>query len=119
MFGALNSMEPPIMMLNVFDMIYQGPKGPDYQGVRDWVAGWVESRLDAFSNVLEGKEYVLGQFSAADVLLSSILRILRDTDFVTKRPIVAAYHARCEARPAFKKALADQLESFAKNAPKN
>jgi glutathione S-transferase len=119
MFSALNSIEPPIMMLNILDMIYQGPKGENYDGLRAWVAGWVESRLDVLAGVLEGKEYVLGRFSAADVLLTTVLRIMRDTDFVQKRPVLAAYQRRCEARPAFQKALQDHMASFAKHAPKN
>ena len=119
MFGALNSVEPPIMMLSVLDVIYQGSKGDGFQGVRAWVAGWVESRLDVLAGVLEGNEYVLGHFSAADVLLTTVLRMLRDTDYVKKRPVLAAYQNRCEARPAFQKALAAHLANFAKHAPKN
>lgn len=119
MFGALNSVEPPIMMFNILDMIYQGAKGEGYDGIRAWVASWVESRLDVLVGVLEGKEYVLGYFSAADVLLTTVLRILRDTDFVKKRPVLVAYQRRCEGRPAFQKALQDHMENFAKHAPKN
>lgn len=119
MFGALNSIEPPIMMLNVLDMIYQGPKGEDYDGIRTWVAGWVESRLDVLAGVLEGKDYVLDRFTAADVLLTTVLRILRDTDFVEKRAVLATYQQRCEARPAFRKALHDHMASFAEHAPKH
>jgi glutathione S-transferase len=119
MFGALNSVEPPVMMLNILDMIYQGPKGDDYAGLRAWVAGWVESRLDVLAVVLEGKDYVLGPFSAADVLLTTVLRVLRDTDYVEKRSVLDAYQRRCEARPAFQKALKDHLQNFAKHAPKN
>jgi glutathione S-transferase len=118
MFGALNSVEPPVMMLNILDMIYQGPKGEDYEGLRTWLAGWVESRLDALAGVLQGKDYLLGRFTAADVLLTTVLRILRDTDFVEKRPVLAAYQQRCEARPAFRKALHDHLANFARHAPK-
>ena len=117
MFGALNSIEPPVMMFNVLDMIYQGPKGDDYMGLRAWVVGWVESRLDVLAGVLEGKEYVLGRFTAADVLLTTVLRILRDTDLVKERAVLDAYQRRCEARPAFKKALADHMANFAKHAP--
>jgi glutathione S-transferase len=119
MFGALNSIEPPVMMLNVLDMIYQGPKREEYNGIRAWVASWVESRLDVLAGVLEGQEHVLGRFTAADVLLTTVLRILRDTDFVRKRAALAAYQQRCEARPAFQKALRDHLASFATHAPKN
>jgi glutathione S-transferase len=118
MFAALNSIEPPIMMFNILDMIYQGPKGADYNGIRAWVASWVESRLDVLAGVLEGKEYVLSRFSAADVLLTTVLRILRDTDFVKKRAVLDAYQRRCEARPAFQKALQDHLATFAKHAPR-
>jgi len=119
MFGALNSIEPSVMMLNVLEMIYQGPKGEEYKGIRAWVAGWVESRLDVLAGVLDGKEHVLGRFTAADVLLTTVLRDLRDTDFVRKREVLAAYQQRCEARPAFQKALRDHLASFATRAPKN
>jgi glutathione S-transferase len=100
-------------------MIYQGPKGEEYNGIRAWVAGWVESRLDVLAGVLEGKEHVLGRFTAADVLLTTVLRILRDTDFVRERAALAAYQQRCEARPAFQKALRDHLANFATHAPKN
>lgn len=117
MFSALNSIEPPIMMLNVLDMIYQKQPGEQFDGLRAWVAGWVESRLNDFSRALEGKDYIVGDFSAADVLLTTVLRILRDTDFVTKRPVLAAYQQRCEARPAFQKALADHLANFARHTP--
>lgn len=117
-FGALNSVEPPVMMLNIIDMIYQGPKGDDVKGLRTWIEGWLESRLDVLVHQLESKEYVLGRFTAADVLLATVLRVLRDTDLVVKRPVLVAYQARCEARPAFQKALADHLASFAKHAPK-
>jgi glutathione S-transferase len=51
------------------------------------------------------------------VLLTTVLRILRETDFVEKRPVLAAYQHRCEARQAFKTALKDHMANFAKHAP--
>jgi glutathione S-transferase len=117
MFGALNSVEPPIMMLNVLDMAYQGPKGESHDALRAWVAGWVETRLDVLGGVLGTQDYLLGRFTAADLLLTTVLRILRNTDFVEKRTVLDAYRRRCEARPAFQKALRDHLDNFAKHAP--
>jgi glutathione S-transferase len=117
MFGALNSIEPPIMMLNILDIVYQGPKGEDLKALRAWIVPWIESRLDTLVHVMEGKDYVLGRFTAADVLLTTVLRMLRDTDFVEARPVLKAYQRRCEARPAFQKALADHIANFAKHAP--
>jgi glutathione S-transferase len=51
-------------------------------------------------------------FSAADILMTSVLRILRHTELVEEQPALAAYKERCEARPAFKKALAAQMATF-------
>jgi glutathione S-transferase len=36
---------------------------------------------------------------------------------VSDIPVLAAYQARCEARPAFKRALTDQLATFERYAP--
>jgi glutathione S-transferase len=117
LFATLNSVETPIYMFNILDMIYGGPKGEDYRGLKAWVVAFVESRLDAVVQVLADKEYLLGRFTAADVLLTCVLRILFDTDLVKKRPTLHTYQQRCEARPAFQKALADQVATFERHAP--
>jgi glutathione S-transferase len=44
--------------------------------------------------------------------MTTVLRILRHTDIVSGRPTLKAYQQRCEARPAFQKALADHLKPF-------
>jgi glutathione S-transferase len=49
-------------------------------------------------------------------LMTAVLRILRHTDIVSGRPVLAAYQERCEARPAFQKAIADHLRSFVARA---
>jgi glutathione S-transferase len=50
-------------------------------------------------------------------MMTTVLRILRTGDLVSRRPTLEAYKQRHEARPAFKKALTDQLAAFAKHAP--
>lgn len=49
--------------------------------------------------------------------MTTVLQILRCTTLVAEMPVLEAYRLRCEARPAFQKALADQMAVFAKNAP--
>jgi glutathione S-transferase len=49
--------------------------------------------------------------------MTTVLRILRHTDLVAKYPPLESYVRRCEARPAFQKALADQLAPFVTHAP--
>jgi glutathione S-transferase len=85
--------------------------------VRNEVSARVDSRLDSVAAFLADKDYLEGGFSAADLLMTTVLRVLRDTDKVASRPVLAAYQRRCESRPAFAKALADQLAVFAQNAP--
>ena len=50
-------------------------------------------------------------------MMSQVLRLLRHTSLIAEIPTLAAYSLRCESRPAFKKALADQMRTFAANAP--
>jgi glutathione S-transferase len=57
-------------------------------------------------------EYLVERFSAADILMSTVLRILQDSKLLDEQPSIAAYRARCEARPAFQTALAGQLKDL-------
>jgi len=117
MFAALNTVEPPIMMLNVIDLRPGGaPEGA--KDVRAAVVAMIEKRLDALAAFLDGREHLVeDRFTAADLLMTSVLRILRTTDLVAARPTLDAYRQRSEARPAFRKALAEQMAPFAANAP--
>jgi glutathione S-transferase len=45
-------------------------------------------------------------------MMTSVLRILRHTRLVQAEPLLAAYQARCEARPAFQRALQEQMAAF-------
>ena len=115
MFAALSTVEPPILALNAFGM-----KAPTSDGVvptRDQVAGLVAKRLLSLAAFLEGKQHLEGDFSAADLLMTTVLRVLRVTTMVSSLPVLKAYQARCEARPAFQRALAAQLDTFARNQP--
>jgi glutathione S-transferase len=49
----------------------------------------------------------------ADILMASVLRLLDQSGIVERFPAASAYLARCIARPAFQKALADQVDLYA------
>lgn len=49
--------------------------------------------------------------------MTTVLRMLRHTDVVARRPTLKAYQERCEARPAFAKAMTDHLRPFQTGAP--
>ena len=52
------------------------------------------------------------RFTAGDLMMTTVLRILRHTDIVSSDPCLAAYVERCTARPAFKRALDAQLGDY-------
>jgi len=117
MLAALNTIEPPITTLNVIDL-QPGGAPPGAKELRDSVVSRIGIRLDSLAAFLGDRENLVGgRFTAADLLMTTVLRILRTTDLVQRRPALAAYKERHEARPAFKKALADQMGTFAANAP--
>jgi glutathione S-transferase len=118
MFAALNSVEPPITMLNVLDRQPADVLGRAPE-IRAAVVERTQGRLDRLAAFLGDREHlVAGRFTAADLLMTTVLRALRNTDLIRKMPSLEAYLLQCEARPAFKKALEAQLAVFAAHAPK-
>jgi glutathione S-transferase len=113
-FAALNSVEPHVQNLVEVDLFQaQEPWAP---ARRQKVGEAVQKRLAAVETWLGERDYLEGRFTAADLMMTTVLRILRHTDLVAQRPPLKAYQERCEARPAFKKALADHLKPFEANA---
>lgn len=115
MFAALNTVEPQAQNLAEIDLFHA--KEEWAKARRPSAVEAVNKRLTSLSAWLEGRDYLEGRFTAADLLMTTVLRILRHTELVAEMPVLAAYHQRCEARPAFQKALADQMAVFAANAP--
>ena len=112
-FAALNSIEPAIDGLGDIDR----EAGEAWAVARRPAAlAFVHKRLDELEAWLGDRDYLEGQFTAGDLMMTTVLRNLRQTDIVAARPVLAAYQARCEARPAFKKALADHMRPFKANA---
>jgi glutathione S-transferase len=54
----------------------------------------VGSRLDALIPKLEAREYLEDRFTAADILMGSVMRMLFDTEFITSRPVLLQYRNR-------------------------
>jgi glutathione S-transferase len=115
MFAALNSIEPRIQNLAEIDLFHAEEAWTKQR--RPAAVEAVERRLSALAAWLEGRDYLEGRFTAADLLMTTVLHILRHTDLVTRNPILDGYRRRCEARPAFEKAMKDHLALFAQHAP--
>ena len=69
--------------------------------------GDFDSMIRAFEDGLGGRPWIMGdRFSAADVMLGSSASFLRQFGMMPDSPVLGAYADRCEARPAFRRALA-------------
>lgn len=117
LFAALNSIEPhlsELAMATLFEADKDWSK-PRIPGIRKRIA----SRLDRLSERLGEDEWLEGGFSIADVMMVTVLRIVEDDtrDLFEARPNLAAYRARGQARPAFRRALDAQMAGFTAKAP--
>lgn len=115
MIAALNSIEVAIQGLVEIDIFNAGAEWASAR--RPAVVERLEGRLADLSKALGDKSYLDGEtFTVGDLMMVTVLRILRHTDILSKYPNLVAYKERCEARPAFKKALQDQLATFEREA---
>lgn len=114
-FAALNTVEPPIMdraIATLFeaDAPWSRPRLPS-------IEARIRERLGEVAERLGARDWYGDAFSAGDLLMIAVLRILRGTSLLEGFPTLDAYVARGEARPAFRRALADQLAGFTGSPP--
>lgn len=103
--AALNSIEQMI-----FELVNAGEQWAALR--RPEAEQKVRDRLTRLSAWLGDKQYLEDRFTAGDLIMTTVLRNLRHTDLVAEHTNLATYVARCEARPAFQQALAEQLSDF-------
>jgi glutathione S-transferase len=110
MFAALNSVEPHIVNLVALDLFHAKEDWAKQR--RPAALQLAQSRLNALADWLHGRDYLEERFTAADLLMTTVLRIPRHCDLVAQMPVLENYRLRCEGRPAFQKALAAQMADF-------
>jgi len=107
MFAALNTVEPPIFEL-ANARIAESDKSWSSERL-PLVKDRVRSPLQQLSAHLGDADWIDGAFSAGDLMMVSVLLRLRASGILDEFPNLAAYVARGEARPAYKRAFAAQL----------
>jgi Glutathione S-transferase len=110
MFAAIGTVEPPIVERSMALLL---------EADRPWHAERlpllderVRVRLDQLSARLGEAEWLDGDFSAGDLMMVSVLLRLGGSGLLEAFPNLAAYVARGEARPAYRRAFAAQLAVF-------
>jgi glutathione S-transferase len=110
MFAALSTVEPPIVDLTIAKLV---------EGNEAWaeqrlplVEDRIRDRLGELSHRLGDADWLDGAFSAGDLLMVHVLIRLRRSGLLDEYPNLAAYVARGESRPAYKRAFDAQLAAF-------
>lgn len=110
MFAALNTVEPPVMDLSIVD-IFEADK-PWSKPRRPSVEQRVRERLGEVAARLGDRDWFDGAFSAGDLMMIAVLRIIADDPLLAEHPTLVAYVQRGTARPAFQRALDAQMAGF-------
>ena len=115
MFAALGTVEPPIVDRAMATLL---ERDKTWYGERLAILlDRVRNRLDELSSRLGDAGWLDDAFSAGDLLMVMVLRRLNGSGIREDYSKLSAYVARGEARPAYKRAFADQLAVFTGNPP--
>lgn len=118
LFAAMNSVEPTVGELATIDLFCADQAWAKER--RPQVEAQLRKRLTDLQIALADRRWFANdRFSAADILMTHVLRVLRHTTILAGYPALSAYLERCEARPAFQRALADQMKPFKAAEAKN
>lgn len=110
MFAALGTVEPPILDLQNAML---GEAGAPWKEARlPLLRERIGVRLGQLSAHLSDAEWLDGAFSAGDLMMAHVLLRLKTSGLLDACPNIAAYVARAETRPAYRRAFAAQLKVF-------
>lgn len=107
LIAALNTIEPHLANLAEVDYFISDEEVK--QKRRPMVIDAIRLRLTQLSTALGGRDYLVGgEFTIADLMMSSVLKIAGHTDILDAFPNLLAFRDRCLGRAAYRKAVADQ-----------
>ena len=115
-YAAVNSVEPAINNLFAVTVFYADQEWAKLrrQGAEDFA----RLKLRRVSEWLGDKEWLEGdRFTIGDLMMVTVLRLASKGELLTDTPNLADYVKRGEARPAFQRALNDQLATYHENQP--
>ena len=115
LIAALNSVEPTIFELVNIDIFNKGQAWTEER--RPQVIERIRGRLALLAETLGDQPWFEGRFTIGNLMMASVLRNLRHTDLVAEQPRLAAFLERSQQRPAFQRALGDQLAVFEQHQP--
>lgn len=116
--AALNSVEP--YLSNVADVDFFTDDEMLRNLRRPGAVAAAMQRLGKLSAALGDRLYLLdGDFTAADLMLTSVLRVAEHADLLAEYRNLSTYRERCLERSAFRKAVADQRRDIDAHGPED
>lgn len=109
LFAAFASVEAATQHWTLLTMMGRNQPSPTWE----FIDHFATLRLQRMEAVLAGREWLAGTFSIADIMMADVLRIVDRLGGLDDYPACKAYVDRATARPAFRKAYADQMAHFA------
>lgn len=101
---SLNNIEPFALPVLFADL--QGDSNPHMKALRPWHVEILDRFFPKIDQMLMIQPFLVGDdFTVADIIFTCVLREIRKTELLDKYPLLLSYRHRCEARPAFIKAL--------------
>lgn len=107
LLAALNSIEPVVQQYAELDVFSAGEEWARLR--RPALEERVRKRLTMLAETLGDKDYLEEHFTLGDLMMASVLGIIRDSALLAEQPRLKAYLARCDARPAYQRAMAAHL----------
>lgn len=107
LLAALNSIEPVVQQYGELDAFYEGEEWAKLR--RPGLEDRLRRRLAMLAETLGDKDYLEGSFTLGDLMMASVLGIIRDSGLLDEQPNLKAYLDRCNARPAYRRAMAAHL----------
>ncbi len=72
----------------------------------------MRDKLDALETLMADRDWIVGDFSVADVMMVDVLRVVENEGELGDYPSLTDYVARAMARPAFGRAMADHMDHW-------
>ncbi len=105
-FAAMNSVELPLVNILFIDWAKDDSCGK----YRQFTVGWANRLLTGLEHWLDRREYLATEsFTVADILMSHVLKGIKDEGLIAPYTNVTSYRDRCLARPAWKRTIDNYL----------
>lgn len=115
-YAAVSSVEPFVQLRALLNMVFADQEWAE--PAKPTFDHFARMRLEQLSDWLGDKPWLEGDaFTIGDLMMVTVLRIADRSGQLADFPTLAAYVKRGQERPAFGRALNDQLAVFAANEP--